>query len=158
MKSLRDIQKSNFTGEITITSLTKDCKFWRLENDLIYAIGNVDSTDIIHISKGFITDGASVARPLQSIFPAWGSWSKAAIIHDFLYENLLSNTPYIVKSGYIFDTFKKCDDIFYEAMIVSRVNRNVALLFYYTVRIAEFIPFLRSLDPKKKYNEINNRS
>ena len=38
------------------------------------------------IPAGFVTDGASVPRGLWNLFPPYGRYSKAALIHDFLYQ------------------------------------------------------------------------
>ena len=37
------------------------------------------------VPKGFITDGASVPRIFWPVFPPFGPWLKAAILHDWLY-------------------------------------------------------------------------
>jgi hypothetical protein len=34
---------------------------------------------------GFVTDLASIPRPIWSFFPPDGPWVKGAIVHDFLY-------------------------------------------------------------------------
>lgn len=40
---------------------------------------------VLTVPKGFVTDFASVPRPLWSIFPPMGKYSLAAIFHDYLY-------------------------------------------------------------------------
>jgi Protein of unknown function (DUF1353) len=39
----------------------------------------------IVITKGFVTDFASVPRPLWWVFPQWEIYGHAALLHDFLY-------------------------------------------------------------------------
>ena len=57
---------------------------WMLAEDLIYSIGQ--SGVSITIPKGFVTDFASIPQPLWSLgLSPYGSYSKAAIIHDYLY-------------------------------------------------------------------------
>lgn len=58
---------------------------WVLLDDLIW-VGKQD--DLIVVPKGFETDFASTPRLLQSIFPATGAWTKAAVVHDFLCDGI----------------------------------------------------------------------
>lgn len=50
--------------------------------DYIYDINGY----IITVPKGFITDFASTPRSFWSIFPPFGKYTAAAVIHDFLYS------------------------------------------------------------------------
>ncbi len=56
---------------------------WILVDELIYE-GN---TDRILVPQGFITDFASVPRVLWSLCPSYGKYTKAAVIHDYLYNS-----------------------------------------------------------------------
>jgi hypothetical protein len=57
---------------------------WVLFSDLAYHVG--DSDIIITIPKGFVTDFASIPRPFWSAgLSPNGKYSKAAIVHDYLY-------------------------------------------------------------------------
>ena len=38
------------------------------------------------IPAGFITDGASVPRGLWNLFPPFGKYNKASLLHDYLYQ------------------------------------------------------------------------
>jgi len=38
------------------------------------------------IPAGFVTDGASVPRGLWNLFPPFGRYNKAALLHDWLYQ------------------------------------------------------------------------
>jgi hypothetical protein len=38
------------------------------------------------IPAGFVTDGASVPRGLWNLFPPFGRYFKAALLHDWLYQ------------------------------------------------------------------------
>jgi hypothetical protein len=42
------------------------------------------SGDVITVPAGYRTDGASIPRRLQDIFPPFGAWVEAALIHDYL--------------------------------------------------------------------------
>lgn len=52
-----------------------------LASDYSYTIAG----ETIFIPRGFVTDFASVPRKLQSVLGSHGRYSRAAIIHDFLY-------------------------------------------------------------------------
>lgn len=51
-----------------------------------YHIGAFPSEQVITVPKGFITDLASIPRPLWAVFPPDGEYAKAAVVHDFLYR------------------------------------------------------------------------
>ena len=70
--------------EITklITHPLSDGKRQELFQDYSYDINGY----IITVPKGFITDLASVPRSFWTIFPPFGVYTPAAVIHDFLYS------------------------------------------------------------------------
>jgi hypothetical protein len=57
---------------------------WGLQRALAYQTGP-DRSEVITVPAGFVTDLASIPRPIWSFFPPDGPWVKGAIIHDFLY-------------------------------------------------------------------------
>ena len=40
----------------------------------------------VQIPRGFVTDLASVPRPLWFLFPPWERYGPAAVLHDYLYS------------------------------------------------------------------------
>lgn len=61
-----------------------DSHDWVLVEDLTYQIGQSGLT--ITVPKGFVTDFASIPQPLWSFgLSPYGRYSKAAVIHDYLY-------------------------------------------------------------------------
>lgn len=76
----------------------------------------------VFVPAGFETDYASVPRGLWNIFPKKGRYSKAAVLHDFLYR----------KTGVPRDL---CDRIFLEAMETSGVNWFTRHTIYRAVRL-----------------------
>lgn len=60
----------------------KSGKQWELLEDYYYEVNGY----IIKVPKGFITDLASVPRIFWSIFPPFGDYTAAAIVHDYLYS------------------------------------------------------------------------
>ena len=55
---------------------------WKLEAPLIYQ----GKKERFVVPAGFITDFASVPRILWWIFPPYGEFTKAAVVHDYLYD------------------------------------------------------------------------
>lgn len=65
--------------------LTRDGRsLWILQRPLSFRAGN--EGHVITVPAGFITDLASIPRPVWSLFPPDGPWAKAVVVHDFLYE------------------------------------------------------------------------
>lgn len=93
------------------------------------------------ISENFTTDFASVPRILWSLFPPYGKYGKAAIVHDWLYENKFIVTKYLdFKTRNIFTNSlpvsrERADEIFLEAMLVLGVPKWKAKIMFYAVRL-----------------------
>jgi hypothetical protein len=134
---------SAFTGSLRLSSLDADCRVWRLEDPLQYEIGVLHSGHVIVVPAGFETDGASIPRLLQGILPAWGRWSRAAIIHDYLCRAIDEAKPVGVPGWGIVGRRKDADAIFHEAMLVSEVPRPLAWIMWAAVRLADRFPVLR---------------
>lgn len=83
-----------------------------LEKSLYYASDILD--EIVIIPKGFISDGASVPRALWSIYPPFGKYLEAAIVHDWYC--VLGN------KGESPIDYKVAADVFKEAMEVCNVS------------------------------------
>jgi hypothetical protein len=89
-----------------------------------YRVGSYDKPIvIITVPQGFITDFASIPWFFRWIFKPQGTYSKAAVIHDYLIETLKISKEMIY-------TRRVADTIFYEAMLVSGVNVFVAYILY----------------------------
>jgi len=116
---------SAFTGPLTITQLDTDARLWRLETPLIYEVGALGSGDVITIQDGFITDGTSVPRILWALLPTWGTYSRAAALHDFLCTALRDGVPHPLAP-----TWKRAAQIFYEAMVVEGTGQVIRLTLY----------------------------
>jgi len=76
----------------------------------------------INVPVGFITDGASVPRILWAIIPRWGRYSKAVVIHDYLYRETNIER-------------KIADKIMKEAMIVCKTKIWRQVVMYWAVRL-----------------------
>ena len=112
---------SRFTKILTVSPLG-DGRTWFLREDFGYDIGSEGSGDPIDVPVGFLTDFASVPRPLWWLFPMWGRYGNAAVIHDFCYwQQTLSR--------------RRADQVFLEAMEVLGVGRGTRTMLFAAVRI-----------------------
>jgi hypothetical protein len=57
-----------------------DAKFWRVAEPFVYR----GATEEFVVPAGFRTDFASVPRALVWLIPRYGSYTRAAILHDYL--------------------------------------------------------------------------
>lgn len=112
---------SKFTN-ILIVSPLADGKTWVLHDSFSYDVGSEGSGDTITVPHGFMTDFASVPRPLWWWLSPWGKHGNAAVIHDYLYWVQLRSR-------------READDIFLEAMTVLEVHGFDKRLMYWTVRL-----------------------
>ena len=114
---------SKFTTPLRIEAVeNSDRDFKILEAFEYYTNLLGDERIIISVPKDFITDFASVPRWLWWLFPPYGLYGKAAVIHDFLYTEL-SKSYKITKA--------QADKIFLEALEVLGVptwKRNIIYL------------------------------
>lgn len=147
---------SAFTGALKITSIDADCRVWRLDEPLTYEVGSLGSGRLITVPAGFLTDGASIPRVLQGVLPAWGRWSRAAVIHDYLCRAIDAGDPVYVEARWVegaygltlvVDARRRADAIFHEALLVSGVSRPLAWVMWLAVRAADRWPALREVSP-----------
>ncbi len=111
---------SRFTEPLVVTPLP-DGKTWIILNDFGYEIGEEGSGDIINVPIGTYTDFASIPRPLWAVFPRWGKYGNAAVIHDWMYWDQSRSR-------------KEADDIFLEGMEVLEVPTWKRKAIYRAVR------------------------
>ena len=101
-----------------------DGKKWRLTTRLEYRIGAPESNEAVVVPEGYLTDFASVPRGLWNIFPPTGAYGKAAVVHDFLYQQRIVHTN--VNNAQYFGKYyvsrSQADKIFLEAMNVLGVR------------------------------------
>ncbi len=60
---------------------------WMVLSDLIYVTQNCY---IVTVPIGFITDFATIPRPIRKILPPTGNYGAAAVLHDWLFANQLA--------------------------------------------------------------------
>lgn len=111
---------SQFTTPLVCEVL--DNNVYRVFREFDYHVGSLDSGFKITIESGFETDFASIPRILWGVLPPNGRYTKAAVIHDWMYKN-----AYLTKV--------EADSIFYEAMLVLGVNKLTAKIMYNAVKL-----------------------
>ena len=131
---------SSFTSELVVQAL--DDSKWKVAEEFNYNIGAADSHKAVEVPVGFITDFASIPRPLWVLLPPWGKYGKAAVIHDFMY----TEHKHSIHSAEGVESFvqidrKQADDIFLEAMGVLGVGVITRYAMYYAVRAFGTIPW-----------------
>jgi hypothetical protein len=52
-----------------------------------YRLVDRPDAEVVNVPPGFVTDFASVPRPVWFWIAPWGRHGRAAIVHDFLYRN-----------------------------------------------------------------------
>lgn len=67
-----------------VVVVRRDDDTWELEHPLIYR----GSVDTFCVPAGFVTDFASVPRIAVWLIPRFGRYTPAAIVHDYLCQNL----------------------------------------------------------------------
>ena len=88
---------------------------WELGEPFRYRLGAPDDSAFVEVPTGFVTDFASVPRPLWWWIAPWGRHGRAAIVHDYLYQRGLVVEP----SGERRRPRRlECDRIFRQAMEV----------------------------------------
>jgi hypothetical protein len=119
---------SKFINQIDarVSKKTIDGKFTRvviLDRALFYEsdlIGNVE------VPVGFVSDGASVPRMLWNLYPPFGEYLEAAVVHDlFCVLGHKGESPI---------DFKMAAKVFKEAMAVCGVSRWKRQKMYLAVR------------------------
>lgn len=61
---------------------------WRVYEPFAFYLSD-DESDVIEVPAGLITDLATIPRIFWILLPPDGKYAKAAIIHDYLYDNAL---------------------------------------------------------------------
>lgn len=73
-----------------------------------------DPTEKVIIERGYLSDGASIPKPLRWVLKPWGKYGQCAVVHDKLCETWATNKRKLNR--------KEVDEIFFEAMKVAGVN------------------------------------
>jgi uncharacterized protein DUF1353 len=74
----------------------------KLLEDVVYKT----EADTFVVPAGYVTDGASVPRSLSWLYPKYGAYLKAAIVHDWLITDLLEK-QHAIESNEVDKTFRE---------------------------------------------------
>ncbi len=80
---------SVFTGSLVIEEIEPGRR-WRLVEPLRYEMGEEGSGKWIEVPADFATDGASIPAVLRVVLAVWGTYGRAACLHDYLYSKIRS--------------------------------------------------------------------
>ncbi|PCJ96799.1 MAG: phage tail protein [Hyphomicrobiales bacterium] len=120
---------SSFTTPLKYSYIRKEWRnIYSIDEPFQYYSGDKDNPDlVINVPIGFETDLASIPWPVSKIFKPDGKYAKAAVIHDYLLYLIKNDTPMVNR--------KTADSIFYEAMLVLKIPKYKAYIFYRSVRL-----------------------
>lgn len=129
---------SVFTENLIVSPLPNG-KTWVLRRDFSYDVGEENSGETIQVPAGFITDFASVPRVLWVLFPRWGKYGNAAVVHDYLY--------WMQQDEY---RRKRADEIFLEGMRDALgVGAMKAYTLYLSVRAGGWAAWKKNKEDKQ---------
>lgn len=107
---------------------------WRLSQALVYTSPKGLK---VCVPTGFITDLASVPRAFWNLYPPFGSYAPAAIIHDYLYTcQEIGGDPF--QEPPIFGqpiSRSEADKLLLQAMDDLGVNETTCNIIYMAVRV-----------------------
>lgn len=107
-------------------------RVWVLAKELVYSSGIYEAPPSILVPVGFCSDFASIPRIFWIVIPPDGSYTAAAVLHDFLYDE--TDIPRSLADG-----------IFLEAMKVSGTPWIARWMMWLAVRL--FGGFCRKVTP-----------
>jgi hypothetical protein len=96
---------------------------WIVWEDIEFATELDGHPQIIVVPRGFVTDLASTPRSLWSLYPPFGKYLSAAILHDYLYWRQTCSRP-------------EADKIIYQTMRDAGVDQATQSRFYVALRAA----------------------
>lgn len=130
---------------------------WLLEKEFIYYVGSLDSNTFVKVPRGFLSDGASVPAIARIFVPRMGMHSQASFLHDYLCEHYRVSIWNGSTTGDYMITRRKIDEIYFEALEVSKVSFWRRFCIKAGVNLYRFIA--RPVEPKpyKKKRELEEK-
>lgn len=78
---------ARFTEDVSVVNrLSGRVHQWELREPVTYRSVDSDHSEVVTAPPEFVTDFASVPRPVWFWIAPWGRHGRAAILHDFLYQ------------------------------------------------------------------------
>jgi len=106
-----------------------DGRNFKVLSPFLYCADLGSDGDIITVPTGFVTDLASVPQALWNIFPPFGKYTEAAVIHDYLYK-----TGGHIPGHLRVYTKGDADNIFKDASRLCEVGSVKSQLMYWAVK------------------------
>jgi hypothetical protein len=79
---------ARFTEDVLVVNHLSGRVFeWEMREPMTYRLVDSDDAEFVTVPPEFKTDFASVPRPFWFWIAPWGRHGRAAIVHDFLYQN-----------------------------------------------------------------------
>lgn len=123
---------SSFTSALIVKRLGAP-RQWEVVTPFVYEVGAIGSGLVITVPAGFVTDFASIPRPLWWLWPpAGGSYDQAGALHDYLYRVQFANLERVV-----------ADAVLLEAMDVLGVPVLERRCIYLGVRLGGWVTYQR---------------
>lgn len=130
MSSFKQFTGASDVQYSIIAAETLDKDYWLVTKAFTYYVDYNTKKLRVDVPLGFLTDGASVPKLFWNIIPPWGRYGQAAIVHDWLCENLYFLDENDQKVPI---TRKECDLTLYEAMHVLGVPPSTGKMIYCAV-------------------------
>jgi len=134
---------SAFTGPLVIEEIEPGRR-WRLREPILFEAEFKGSGKVITVPAGFETDGASIPSPINTVLAVWGTYGRAAALHDYLYRLIREGRDF-PSFLHVFDPLtmsmdrrgarRKADLVFYDAMIACGTARWLASIMWLAVRL-----------------------
>jgi hypothetical protein len=78
---------ARFTEDVTVVNrLSGRVHQWEMCEPVSWRIVDLEDSEVVNVPPGFVTDFASVPRPVWFWIAPWGRHGRAAILHDFMYQ------------------------------------------------------------------------
>lgn len=123
--------------------------YYKVTKSFRYYLSEAEKDTWAYVPAGFLTDGASVPKPLWWILPPWGRYGQAAVLHDILCETrtmFRNEVPFTINR-------KRADHIFRDAMSAAGVNVFERTVMFVAVRawgIFGWSPSKKRMEKKRR--------
>jgi hypothetical protein len=97
--------------------------------------------DLIIVPARFITDLASIPRPLRGLLDVCGPSRRAAVLHDWLYCLNAFRAPRRRGNGVSTWSRAQCDHMLYVALMAEGMPSAQARIYWLGVRLGGWVPW-----------------
>lgn len=94
--------------------------------DMYFEVADRYKKIYLFVPRGFLTDGASIPKPLRGLFKVWDDYYQAAVFHDYLCEYL---TIYVDDQP-VKISREECDKYFEKIMKHLNINSVKRKIIY----------------------------